>query len=383
MMKLVRHLMIWLLILSPGVHAEGLRLSGVYDYADQNPKTGQPYPAQRGTFAFVVLLDKVSYRISVTNLSNGSLWSELAFDGTNNISFVPYAAPFVSASNPRSNAVLATVSPSPTPLSAVYDRVFIWVPWIVYGFDPSRAPLLKSGLRPIPLPWCSPRYKPGAYGWDWKLAQSPKSRFVEWCNVVRDSRLDLKGERKELLRVELDYPEDIEINNDYLLNLAHRHATPSGFRTMEYQCSEWTTLNGVQLPARSDISIWTYPYKAFPATQFSLHLQSATPMETSFDALPDTVSPTEVIDYRYKAVRRGRIHKYAEYTLNPGEKWKSHNDPVLLERAEHQLRVGPKYNLYDYRPNHPLAWVLVAGILILPLAIKYLFNRKRMRKINQ
>jgi thiol-disulfide isomerase/thioredoxin len=47
-----------------------------------------------------------------------------------------------------------------------------------------------------------------------------------------------------------------------------------------------------------------------------------------------------VADYRYKRANEARIFKYAEYTLKPGDSWRSADDPALLAKAEEWLKHG-------------------------------------------
>lgn len=74
--------------------------------------------------------------------------------------------------------------------------------------------------------------------------------------------------------------------------------------------------------------------------------------------IPGTGTLRVVQDYRYKRIGNGRIFRYGEYTLTPGQAWKGPDEPELLQQAEHHLKYGQKYSHYDYSFRLFSAWAL-------------------------
>lgn len=64
--------------------------------------------------------------------------------------------------------------------------------------------------------------------------------------------------------------------------------------------------------------------------------------EVSFDPRPNVTAPTLVADYRYRRLRGQRLFTHATYLLEPGQPWRTEQDPELLAQAEEFLRQGSR-----------------------------------------
>lgn len=371
------------LVLGASASAETTEIRGHYHYRRHNAETGAPFTndiagvSQGGSFHFTTLLNKREWKISVTNAETPRLWSEIVFDGTNTFTFAPYSPPFVSEKEEITNAIFATISPSPLYLPVVSDWAYASVPWLTFGLDPARLTTNKSGLVEIPLAWETARRKLLAYGWQWNVTSTENSRFATSCQIIRNSRLDL-AQSKELLRWDLNYPEDILTKNMYLNEMRHRKSIPDGFLETQYTCKAWLNTNGIAIPASSEMKTFLFGY-SLPCMLARLNVESVTIHPEALSVLKSPSARLIVQDYRYKKANSSRIFKYAEYTLEPGMPWKGSQDPLLLGQALDHLKKGTRYNYYDYTFKQVSVWVLLAVILLLPMAFM-LKNKNNKQK---
>lgn len=368
-----------LLFASDRAHAvQVTEIRGQYHYADYNPRTGILYTNQQGDFHFIAILAPTWWRILVTNDINPTLWSELRFDGTNTLTFCPYAPPFFTDEAARTNEVFVSITKSPYYLSAVSDWAFASIPWLTYGLDPAFVVPNKAGVVEIPLPWETSRIKPAAHGWDWKIVPSENGRFVAACLVLRRKQLDLASPSKELLRTELDYPSSIAQKNRCLDSLDYRHQIPDGFVETDYQCTDWFETNHSIFPLKAQIVRFSPSWK-FPRQKSSLRAESVRVYEINASIFKQPPTAGIVNDYRYKKSNSSRIFRYAEYALQPGENWKSDMDPFLLLQANEWLKHGPRYDAFD-RGKNILMWVLGIIFLVITPAVLALITKNRRTK---
>lgn len=376
-----------LYLLGGSALGETVEIRGTYRYQNYNAETGKPFTnaiggiRQWGEFTFEVLLTRKGFQISVTNSEDAGLWTQLVFDGTNMFTMAPYEPPFVLPGETRSNTIFATVSKGNLYLPYVGDWARAAIPWITYALRPSEARTNQSGLVDIPLPWETPRRKLLAYGWRWEIVPATDSRFIAYCRIVRDVRLDFP-QSAELLRPEFNYPEDITAKNLRLASLRDRKQIRAGFVDTIYECKEWYKTNGLTLPVRSEfirfLSGYQFPPMRATLTALKIHLrQEDLPLNL------ETGTLRVVQDYRYKRIGNGRIFRYGEYTLTPGQSWKGPNEPELLQQAEHHLKYGKKYRHYDYSFRLFSAWALGVVVLISPLVLAWVRSRNKQHQNTQ
>lgn len=209
---------------------------------------------------------------------------------------------------------------------------------------------------------------------------SRDNRFVADGKAVRDGALDL-SDKAELLRFEMDYPDTLRQYNEYKQNLMSRRGIPPGFVKLRYRCIEWFETNNFVFPRASKLEIYLGPqYTNHPWRVVDLRAFTVVMRGNPEDFLPKVERPTRVEDYRYKRMNNSRIFKFAEYTLMPGDPWKSAQDPVLLSQAEHWLKHGRKHTRFPDQNRLWVAWVLLVAILS-PLVATWLIRRKGPTKM--
>ncbi len=366
---------------SSRIGAETLKIRGEYHFADYNPRDGTPYTDQQGTFHFTAILQGMTWEISVTNVDDPSFWSKILYDGTNTFTFVPYTTPFFTPAKVKPGETFVTITRSPYFLSAVSDWPRIYIPWIVYGLNPELVIKNADGSVEIPLPWETSRIKESAYGYDWKITPSQDGRFVARCEIIRDRKLDLSTPGRELLRLQLDYPDSVDDKDYRLKTLEYRDSPPSGFTNTTYECSSWWITNGWVIPIKAKLIQFDHAYKFAWSTQ-SLVVDSVQIQNNDSPLLGPPAGTTVVHDYRYKKSNDSRIFKYADYTLTTGENWKGPNEPTLLEKANDWLKHGRRYDWYEYSPQHILAWIIAVLFLLLPAVFVLIKKTQQNRKNN-
>jgi hypothetical protein len=191
---------------------------------------------------------------------------------------------------------------------------------------------------------------------------------MDSCQVVRDTSLDLDNEKSELLRPEMLYPSTLVERNRDRESLLTRKETPDGFVIARYKCTDWYRTNGLVIPAASELTIGNYTGSG---TRYRGHIFKLTATAISLtnighELLPNPILPTYVNDYRYRRSGNSRIFRRAEYTLRPGDSWKSGNDPALLGQAEEWLKNGRRYDDYGISWRNILVWSILAALVVLP-----------------
>jgi hypothetical protein len=363
----------------PPIQAETIAIHGHYSYAQYNPKNGSPYTNQQGSFRFLTIISGMTWKICVTNVADASIWETVIYDGTNTFTFIPYSAPFFEERDSRTNTMVVTVYRSPWLFSYPYSSLLAHmpIPWLAYGLNPHLAKPNSLGLVDIPL--SGARITPLAYGWAWEITSSQDGRFVAKCTIARETKLDI-AHSKELLRPEMDYPENIGEKTEDLTALDHRLQVTNGFINTEYECSEWLVTNGLSIPMKSAVIGFLngFPKRPYEIASLVADRVDVTTGNTNLLVPPDA---TRVVhDYRYKASNRSRIFRYAEYALAPGQAWKGPDDPVLLAKAQDWLKHGRRYSYYDYSYWHIVVWVVVVCIFSAPLLFILLGKRKHQKQ---
>lgn len=361
-----------------------IEIHGEYHASRYNPKSQQPYTNSFIHVSFVVTLSDPYWSIAATNIDNPSRWSRLVFDGTNTYHFNPYEGFFVHSAS-QSDLMFVSISPGPLYQPAVNDELSLTIPWLTYCLTPGHLVTNEMGIVAIPLPWYVPRLAPKAFGYRWVATAAPNESFLTSCDVIRDTRLDLKVE-DELIRPGLDYADTVEDQNHHKRSLQARLATPNGFLTARYECLGWFRTNGLRLPLCSRFRYYMpaprtpKPTSWGAAYQGELHATSFRMQEGVKNNLADgPESSTLVYDYRYTRRSPKRIFRFAEYTLHAGEHWKTDADPQLLALIEHYLKHGPRYDSVGWpRFRNVLSWLLLAAIPV--LSVTTLMRKTRKAK---
>jgi len=341
-------------------------LRGGYRVARYNPRTRLEYTNHSFTATFAATVCGSSWQVSSTNLECGA-WAYVARDGTNTYTLTP---DYTSASNtsleprPATDRLIATVSESPLYVAKSMDLSDVFVPWLTYCFSPAALHLDAKSSIEIPLPWRQSRLSLHTYGFRWFVKASRDGRFVETFRVERDTSLDL-SKKKELLRQDVEYPTSVESYNAYMSDLFFRKTWTNRFVTARYHCTSWCETNGFQIPMASRLCIYGFPdcepYYVADLAVASLSVGDDEPVR-----VPPAEARTLVYDYRYKQANRKRIFNCATYELQPGELWKTANDPSCQAQAAGHLAHGPKYPHYGWG-KQVVAWLILGVVIVAPL----------------
>jgi hypothetical protein len=327
--------------------------------------TMQPLPGTEEHREFRTLISGDQWRISATNMTakakGRNYWAEVVYDGTNTYTMSPYSSSFTSIPL-ASDLVFATESPSPFLLSAVSSGVGTSLPWLTYGLSPRLVAPAKNGVVAIPLPWSLPRRPGYGFGFRWVIKASSDGRFMESCRIIRDVSLDLDDKTELCLRPEVDYPDTVAEKDHDLVNLRLRKSLANGYVDTEYKCTSWYQTNGFTIPIRSEMiqNILGHPFG-----RETLVVTGISVVDRTNEVLGLPAVPTVMHDYRYKRANEKRIFRYANYTLMPGENWKSDSDPLLLASAAEFLKSGPRYDAVWGKTNI-FAWLVLLLILLGP-----------------
>jgi hypothetical protein len=363
--------------------AEGtITITGRVDYQEFNPQTKKPYVDQESHNTFVATLSGGTWRFCVTNLVWTKWWGQVAYDGTNCYTILPFSRaltiPFgnVNTNPPEGDSLVANIEPSGRFIQHRVENIGLFPLWLTYGLRKELIVTNKIGL--VEIPFSGARVNPGCFGFGWKINFSQDGRFVSNCVAVRDKALDLPH-AQELLRFELDYPDTLAEYNKYQKLLSNREATPTGFLKARYSCTEWLTTNGWTVPMASKYEVyltsrlasWPWRIVELRASKVSISVQ-----DSSGSPLPEITVPTRVQDYRYKKKNKNHIFKYAEYTLKPDDAWKSADDPALLAQADEWLKRGRPYTDFAGKPKVWVAW-LVFVVLVSPICAVFCLRKKQ------
>jgi thiol-disulfide isomerase/thioredoxin len=321
-----------------------VEIHGLLDSANYHPENGEIQLDTKAHSTFVAKLSGSAWSISVTNVERGvTWWAQRFYDGTNTYVLLPSGGSFWYTNAPKTNLHRATISPSPVALTFDADPLGASLVSITYGLSPHSFRTNQTGLIEMPLPWTLVRDNPNAYGFKWVIHASEGGRFLQDFAVFREKGLDLP-ERDELLRPQVDYPETLPIYQDYMRELRYRKASPQGYRRAQYACTGWYQTNNLMLPKAAKLEVYLPPVDgSLPGRIFNLQATEVALRAGTERVLPKIAVETAVADYRYKRVNEARIFKYAEYTLKPGDSWRSADDPALLAKAEEWLKHGQEY----------------------------------------
>ena len=130
------------------------------------------------------------------------------------------------------------------------------------------------------------------------------------------------------------------------------------------------------IPMESNLKVYYPPPSgSLPGRIFTLVSKELSFRDGVENLVPAITIRTKVDDYRYKKANATRIFKYAEYSLEAGDFWKSGSDPELLVQAEIWLQNGRKYTDFADKGKSWMTWVLLA-ILITPAVVIWLNKTK-------
>lgn len=351
--------------------AQIIEVAGVYNVQHVNPLSGALYSTNQISFTYKVSGN--AWSIFATNTVVSRDWEGLIWDGANQFWMRPNEGD-------RANEfpLRASVS-SRQPFSRdANDLIDFDLIWVAYGLNPQSFPPNSKGIREIPLPWCESHQSPSGYGYEWKITPSDDGRFAAAFRILRNTNLDLSLEG-ELLRPDMNYPESLQMRNMVINSLSTRKQTePDGFLNAEYKCSKWFSTNGVTLPLECEEKRYLFrsPKKQYEHPLFIGHViaSSLTVTEEAQGLLIDPPAKAAVLDYRYRKVMENGVYTRAAYSLNPGEKWKSADDPQILRNVRFQ-----GFSRHHYlTARNLLPWIILL-IAVFPLCF-IVFKQIRQNK---
>ncbi|MCP5518227.1 MAG: hypothetical protein H7A45_13315 [Verrucomicrobiales bacterium] len=280
------------------------------------------------------------------------------------------------------NAPQGLVTSSPYPIPPGSGLIGDPLVPITYGWSPATFVTNETGVVVMPVPWTVVRRNPEVWGYRWVLGEWESGRFLRRFEVVRDPALDL-GDKEELFRFELDYPETLADYSKRLSTLEFRRTTPEGWVRARYQVTDWFQTNSLTIPLASQLEVSsTAPEAKWPARIFRLK-GTAVQVTAGSSSRPRIEAETRVADYRYKRWNRKRIFKYAEYALQPGESWPSARDPRLLAIADDWLKNGPEYTHFGDAKRRSFKWLAV-GLLVIPgMLVAFSTRRQHLQKAKE
>jgi hypothetical protein len=358
-----------------------LQVSGYVHLQEHNPKTGSPWTNQQSQSFFLAVISGDQYRLCVTNVASPRWWAQFVYDGTNSYTLLPFSdalrVPYGRGGDlmpPDRSIPKVIIAPSGQFVQSVPENLGLQLVWLTYGF---RSVIHKTNANgAIDMPLSVARRNPGAYGYEWVVKLTEDGTFLKECLIRRNAGLDLP-DAEELLRSELNYPESQQEYDMYRDALAVRKAIPTGYVKARYICTQWRDVGGVTIPFGGEMEVGLDPVYSKPFRIAKLQAIEATVLET-LDLLPKITATTTVEDYRYKRTNHDRIFKYAEYTLQPGDSWRDHNDEVLLAQASAWLSHGRKYFAFPNRKKTFIA-LAFAGTAIVPLFCLAVYWRKQTK----
>lgn len=365
-----------LLFALPGAaHGEQtIEVHGEIDAARYAYKLGTPFTNTQVHVGFVATLSGDTYKICATNLNNSIWWGMIVHDGTNMFTLNPDGGHMWFNEPSKSNSIVATISPSSMYCPDEDDTLGLAAAWLTYGLSPQKVTPNEKGFVEFQLPWQTRSIGAiSAYGYKWLINPEASARFMEDCQVVRDNSLDL-SDKQELLRPASNYPTSRTHRNESSEALMRRRQITNGFVVARYQCTAWHRTNDMSIPATSEF-MWFFTDSATsPGYRAKLRTTAVVVRSNTEALLPSPSLPTRIQDYRYKRANATHIFKYAEYTLQAGDDWKSDRDPVLLALAQDHLEHGRRYDDFGSGKN-VFAWTLLAVLVMTP-AIAMLWRKK-------
>ncbi len=361
-----------------------IAIRGLLDWQDYDFVTAKPSTRYYKHYVFTTMISGKSWSICVTNMSRPRWWAQLVYDGSSTFIIQPATKYGSLATNedqvPETNLneVLVEGSARFLPES---DEMQLSIGWFTYGFSKWLLGTNTNGFVELPLPSGNVRENPRSFGYKWLVNFSDGGLYASNCQVVRDHALD-KREADELFRSELNYPDTLADYNDYQTLLRFKRDTPDGFVKLKYKCTKWADTSLGEVPSESKLEVYwwderrgigRYPFHVVTLKATNVDIR---PPVTSL--LPEVEVLTKVEDYRYKRVNSSRIFKYAEYNLEPGDLWKSGDDPILVARAAEYLEHGRKYTHWANNGRMWTSWLLLA-VLLAPAVIVLVRRKQKQR----
>jgi hypothetical protein len=376
-----------LLVHSPLYAGQAIEIHGEYSRSVFDlPKHVYKEPVRE---SFVVTLDGTAWSIAVTNSVDPTMWDVVAFDGTNTITVSPTnEVKWLQLPN-RDGLEFISISSSKIYDNLVDSKVFIYIPWMVYGLSPSNITSNKTGLVDIPLPWKVPRYYPTAYGYKWIIEPTPDNRFISTCSIVRDTSLDCTNELDELLRYGFDCPTNLSRFRDKLAIIGMRKEIQDGFVDTTYACTEYTNIEGTTVPKEATMMRYVHMNDGSAGNYCKINLSGSNFIvrQKVVSLLPARAGPVYVQDYRYKKMRDRRVFPYANYILEPSDTWKSADEPDLMKKADDYLNTGRQFDdfglVYKWYTASPAfrsgARCVLLAVLLMPICI--MFGKTAIRRV--
>lgn len=256
----------------------------------------------------------------------------------------------------------------------------ISLPWLAFCMSRDSLPTNGTGDRvEIPVPWLIPRFRPEAFGYSWWIKWLSGGEFIESCDILRDTGLDL-DDHEEMLRAQLVYPETRQDLERYQRILLTRKATPDAFIQAQYRCSEHWIVDGIKVPRTASLTYYLPGPIEYPNPWFYGRIDTESVSQLSeplrFKAGPEI--DVEVWDYRYRRFNGRQLYRVARYALSAGQQWKSDADPSLLLEAESYLRHGPRYNAFPMDRKKIVVWLLFTLSLVGLAAVMQRLRTKRV-----
>jgi hypothetical protein len=384
---LVRHVSLILLALVAWQcnGQETVQVSGKYHCFPYFPKTGVPYTNDITHAAFTYTVSGKAWSLYATNIDTNpegagfrTPWEGLIYDGTNLFTMMPYHAEAqgrnwtIETELGKGSAVRTTISPGPFFNTDFDEYLNFYAIWITYGLHPGDLKKDKNGLIEIVLPWyTSTRNTPLSHGFEWQISPSEDGRFISQCVVLSNTNLD-RGDDAEMLRTDVDFPENLGARNRFTELLELRRLNyPNHYIQADYKCQEWYHTNGFTLPMRSEFKVYAnFPFTNFypnsPLTRANIEAEKVTVRKGNENLLPSVVTNrTLVADYRYRKEFQGHICAHVDYVLAPGDSWKSDNDPALVRKAMESLgQFSPQFGYAKDKRRSHLTWLLLVAILV-------------------
>jgi hypothetical protein len=200
------------------------------------------------------------------------------------------------------------------------------------------------------------------------------------CEVVRNTNLDLT------LSGELRRPEtgcvfgafdDEEVNHYFAGNLYARKSFPHLWLAARYECTEWFSTNGIQIPKTTELLRYWYDKRTpltNPVIRAHVKALSINVHQGLEQLLPAPTLMTYVKDYRYRRADHTFASPCIDYELSPGAAWKSGNDKELNREADKRFKMARMISP-GFAPARYSVW-LVLALILLPFGIFLLLKRK-------
>lgn len=340
------------------------------------------YPPKKTQLSasFAVVLDGKAWSIAATNNADAADWDMLVFDGTNAICFSPTNRVMWRSLPALKDLVFVSISRHYD--EAVQSSVKLYIPWITYGLCPTNVGRNEAGLIDLPPPWMLPRRHLGAFGWKWTVEPASDGRFVDRCVVMRDSALDCRNERDELLRPGFDCPVNLDRFDEVKADIRRRKEVPDGFINCNYACTKYSNVAGIRIPVEATVSNFRpEPDGSGREIQKAiLRANTFTVYDHPTSLLPGRTGPVLVQDYRYRKRRGDRVFQFAEYVLQPSNPWMGPDNVELKKKADDFVRFGRKFDdfgvWYSLSAKSLVRWLILLAALLPPCVILWRSRNK-------